>query len=314
MRIFYPIVIIIFKSYIFKNKVNEYIIHNYINKNLEGKKIPKVIHKIIITDDFLTPIFTEEINNAINSFKEMNNDYIIKIYNRNDCLRYIEKYYSIIEKTIFENLIPHAYKCDFMRYLILYNEGGIYSDMKMICLKPFKDIFPHDTQWFSAKDLEPNKMANGFIMSIKGHPILNLAIEKVKYNFIKKDKGYDSLSPTGPVVLDYAFEKYRMNNCLDKILIGKHKKDEENKLYFYDHKGEKFIKTKFVRQDGKEFSSASWDILNNIKGNNYNILWKRDKVFRDDYSLLYGDNRFRLFFVITIYILFKIYKKSKLVN
>ena len=62
MRIFYPIVIIIFKSYIFKNKVNEYIIHNYINKNLEGKKIPKVIHKIIITDDFLTPIFTEEIN------------------------------------------------------------------------------------------------------------------------------------------------------------------------------------------------------------------------------------------------------------
>ena len=178
------------------------------NKNL----LPKVIHKIIITEDFQTPQFSDLMNKAIESFKNFNPDYKIIIYNGNDCLKYIKKYYSYQELFIFENLIPFAYKCDFMKYLILYNEGGIYCDMKMVCLESFKNVFPEDIQWFSARDVNPFRMANGFIASIKLHPILNYTIEKIKFNFFTKNKGIDNLFPTGPTPFFFVFEKHAKKN------------------------------------------------------------------------------------------------------
>lgn len=170
--------------------------------------IPKVIHKIIIVEGYKTPELPIDMEKSIESFKTMNPEYTIKIYNGNDCLKYIRDYYSYEEEFIFQNLIPYAYKCDLMKYLILCNEGGIYSDMKMICLHPFDKIFPENMKWFSAIDSNPSRMANGFIISVPNHPILLNTIEKLKKNFWNKDLGIDNLYPTGPTTFQFGFEKY----------------------------------------------------------------------------------------------------------
>jgi mannosyltransferase OCH1-like enzyme len=339
----------------------------YYDLSLKYKKhvIPKIIHKIIITDNFKTPIFSPLMRKAIDSFYTLNPDYKIIIYNGNDCLKYIQKHYSYEELFIFKNLIPYAYKCDFMKYLILYNEGGIYCDMKMVCLEPFNKIFPKDMQWFSARDVNPVRMSNGFIASVKSHPILNYTIEKIKLNFFSKNIGKDNLFPTGPTTLAYAFDKYKVkpknilllkniddiekklktvNNHITEIekhhlraeldeikikydnysdlkgiYIGSHKKIN-GILYFFNQDNIKFIKTKYTKENGKEFSAGEWDRFSNIKGNNYNYLWRNNQIYKNTkYPPKKNDNRillilfFYLFFSNILYTINnKVYKKKKL--
>ena len=224
----YTIIFLFFLTFFFNKKKNMKLT-NVFQKTLHFKdySIPKIIHKIIIVDGYDTPELPPEMEKAIQSFKLLNPDYEIKIYNGKDCLNYIRNFYSYQEEFIFENLIPYAYKCDFMKYLILYNEGGIYSDMKMICLKSFDKIFPKNLKWYSAIDSNPARMANGFIVSVKEHPILLNTIQKIKKNFWDKDIGIDSLFPTGPTTFEYGFETY-FNNCMK-----------------YHNKNENYIKTEF---------------------------------------------------------------------
>ena len=56
------------------------------------KKIPRVIHKIIILDDMKTPEFDDSMKLAIQSFKTHNPDYEMRIYNGEDCIEYIKKH------------------------------------------------------------------------------------------------------------------------------------------------------------------------------------------------------------------------------
>ena len=366
------IIVILLFFYFYKNNIRRKHFNNlYSSFNLRYRKInkiPKVIHKIIITKDYEKPVFPDCMQKAIDSFSHFNPEYKIKIYSGNDCLKYIKNNYSYSEYFIFENLIPYAYKCDFMKYLILYNEGGIYCDMKSVCLQPFDKIFPPHTEWFSARDVNPFRMSNGFIASISSHLILYNTIEKIKINFFSKNKGIDNLFPTGPTTLAYGFEKYLQNkkyskkkeliksinsekdkihtidtdilrienidilenkyelfrlidlrdeyrkklsslvvkneNNDDRIYIGSHQK-KEGILYFYNHENICFLKTKYTKDNGQEFSAGEWDKFSDIKGNNYNILWNKNKIYKNISFPLYYDNRFR--FLIFLYILF-VYK------
>lgn len=241
--------------------------------------IPKIIHKIIITDDNKTPIFPVSMLKAIDSFKIMNPNYELRLYNGDDCINYITKYCSKRELYAFNTLIPYAYKCDLMKYIILFNEGGYYSDIKSVCLKSFDDIFPEDIVWFSANDRDLNdRMSNGFLISNKGNLILKDTINSIFDNCINKTLGETSLYPTGPALLSEHFLKY--DNIKKGIYIGKHKKYYDNKFYFFDHNNNIFLKTKYTQDNGQEFSSGSWTNFDFMKGNNYNILWKNNNVYK----------------------------------
>ena len=84
--------------------------------------IPKTIYKIYINDrkGKMEKILKKDINlqKAINSFKIFNPNYEIKFFDKDACIQYIKTYYSDIELAVFNGFLPHAYKCDFFRYLL----------------------------------------------------------------------------------------------------------------------------------------------------------------------------------------------------
>lgn len=232
-------------------------------------KIPKIIYKIYINKVLDINNLDTETKKAINTFAELNPNYEIKIYDEKKCIEFIKEYYTDDELHCFNKLKPYAYKADFFRYLLLYKTGGYYTDIKNVCLISFDDFFPLNMEWFSCiEEYSIKRMANGFIASVKEHPFLKKAIEKVIENIKNNYYGTDCTSITGPSMFYNCCDINDNNN----IYYGKFN-FLENK-FFYN--GECFLIWKFIKEDGNKFGQG--EILNNGE-NNYNKLWKRKKIY-----------------------------------
>ena len=72
----------------------------------------------LITDDYKIPKFDERMKKAMDSFKIMNPNYDIRFYSGQDCVDYINKYYSEKELFMFNCLLPYAYKYNDIRITV----------------------------------------------------------------------------------------------------------------------------------------------------------------------------------------------------
>jgi len=102
--------------------------------------IPKVIHKVIIVDDGKIPTFPDGMKKSLETFYRINPGYKVKLYSGDDCIDYIKRYYDEEILEAFNTIKPYSYKCDLMRHLILYNEGGWYSDIRQVCLESLERL------------------------------------------------------------------------------------------------------------------------------------------------------------------------------
>ena len=247
-------------------------------RNNISRKIPKIMHKTIYVDGMDTPKFNKKMQFAIDSFQKFNPDYTLKIYNGKDMIEYIKLHYSEVELNTFNSLQPYAYKTDFFRMLLLYNEGGFYSDIRSVCLKSFDSIFPSDMEWFSMKDgPQPKRkkaMAINFIASIPKHPWLKNAINLIIKNTKLQYYGCCALCPTGPCMFGKACN---LNNRNNKHLIGMHKKDSWGKLFGFTHKNEKFLLYKYKKNFFKKFKGGEFS---DMKGNNYGEIYSNKGVYK----------------------------------
>ena len=215
---------------------------------LEEKDIPKVIHQTNETiEKYL--IFDEELEIT----KKSCPDYQFKFYNKEERIEYIKNNYDkrVLDSylKISDNFGPC--KADFFRYLVLYNEGGIYLDNKTVIVKNIDDIIEENkgklitfknTNFFLDYNL-PNiyippkyyyyknkyNMKNGefgqwFIISNKGNKILKNIIEKIIVNIEAESKREEKLffgKPgvlllTGPIMFTDTIIENNYENC--KIL------------------------------------------------------------------------------------------------
>lgn len=243
--------------------------------------IPKIIHKIYINehvsfDNLINDEKGKNILEAIETFKDKNKDYEIKIYDYNKCLEYLEKYYGKEELDLFNILRPYAYKCDLMRYLILKREGGFYTDIKNLCLESFDKIFDKypNLEWISCiENCQIKRMANGFIGCIPNHRYLNNVLEKIKINIKNRYYGDFSTDITGPGLLYHCCDINEDHTPNDpNIKYGSFDFDK-NMFYFEDRE---IILWKFLKNNKEKFVQGE-EYINGE--NNYNKLWKRKKVY-----------------------------------
>ena len=233
--------------------------------------IPKIIHKIILVDDGKIPSLPEGLSKAFESFYRQNPNYKVKIYSGDDCVNYIKENFDEEILLLYNKLKPFSYKCDFMRHLILYNEGGWYSDLRQICLEPLDILNNVGKEYYTSIDCPPNQncMYTAFIGSIPKHPISYKMIELIKWNIKHKHYGLDCLYPTGPGAYMIA--------CIDhvrifpeKCMIGKHV--IENGEQFIDFGNVRIIKCKYNNAKGADNSD--------IKGtNDYGEMWRNRDVY-----------------------------------
>lgn len=230
--------------------------------------IPKVIHKIIIVDDGKLPKLPNDMKIALETFYRMNPGYKIKLYSGDNCVDYIKKYFDDKTLQVYNALKPYAFKCDFMRQLILFNEGGWYSDIRQVCLQPIDKLNELSKEYYTSLDSEinPNCMYNAFIGSIPKHPISSKMIDLIMWNVSHQHYGLDCLYITGPgaymnAAIDYI--RQRGNVCC----IGRHTIDEHIKF------GElKFIKCKYNNARGADNTDISGT-------NDYGDMWRNWKVY-----------------------------------
>lgn len=233
--------------------------------------IPKVIHKIIIVDEGNIPTMPEGMKKALETWYRMNPDYKVKIYSGEDCVEYIKTHFDDEVLKAYNTLKPYSYKCDLMRHLILYNEGGWYSDIRQVCLEPLDTLSNLNREYYTSLDCPPNQMCmyTAFIGSVKEHPISKKMIDLLLWNVKQRHYGIDCLYPTGPGAY--------MNSAIDyvraypeKCVIGQHTSDEH--VVFG---GKRILKCKYNNAKGADNSDLGGT-------NDYGVMWMNRDVYVTD--------------------------------
>jgi mannosyltransferase OCH1-like enzyme len=269
-------------------KSTDYIPIVGIDDTLRHNIIPKKIYKVFVNDtieNLPANIFT----NAINIWAEMYPEYELIIYDSNKIYDFLMQYYGKKFVFIYDMIIPHAFKCDFFRYCLLYKEGGVYSDLKQV---PIKKIDIENYQFIASyeKHIDFQKMLgldflpcqNCFIACVKEHPYIKSAIDMCIQNILKKRYNSFCTDVTGPVMLGRCIKYVRENIHIDYnkelfFYFYAYRKNDVVEFYINEHddlNAGHIIKHKFDNSNG-----ADWTILN--KNNNYAYLWHKRNIYNE---------------------------------
>ena len=267
--------------------------------------IPDVVHKIFINKSMQIDNDIINSNNALESWQQLNQGYKIKYWSGNDCIDYLKNNFSQQHVDCFNSLKPFAYKTDFFRYCVLYNEGGWYSDWQQKLLVPLDQINDKNYEWVSCLDIcwdycIKNKcMQNAFIGSQKGNIILKKVIEKCITNISNKYYGNTALDITGPYVLGNVFRENK--DLMKNYKLGFYKYSEEYPAGYF-----KIDETIIIsHKDNLNFHSKD--------GNNYTELWNNKEVYNkiENTKSSFGNNNSICILLTTcIYIKTSYYNKN----
>lgn len=233
--------------------------------------IPKIINKIYLSNEDEYPkIFEpESLMKAHQSWIKLNPTYDIRYFNGKKCEQYLLDNFGVEHYNTYKKIKPYSYRCDFMRYCIIYNEGGWYSDWKQELQIPIDDIlndeeklrikfvFAYDngsdyTQYHKC-------LATSFFGSVPKNPILKDAINKIILNVKEQKYGMTPLDPTGPFLFGQAFSYEHHFYSPSCFKIGNF--DHGN---YYEFDTRKIVKHKC---DGVRHDQV-WE-----QGNNYAEMW-----------------------------------------
>jgi len=107
--------------------------------------IPKIIHQTIRSKAALHPAFQENIE----YLKRVNPGWEHRLYDDDDCRLFILQVYGQNYLDTF-NRIDSAYgaaKADFFRYLLMYECGGVYLDIKSRTRLPLSQVLAEDDRY-----------------------------------------------------------------------------------------------------------------------------------------------------------------------
>ncbi len=235
--------------------------------NDDHEMIPTVLHKVIIVDGGDMPTLPTGMETAIESFRIKNPGYQLKLYSGQDCVQYIKDHFEEETLDAYHRLKPYSYRCDLMRHLILYREGGWYTDARMECLEPLDHLTKSNHEYYTTFDTFPNNecLYTGFIGSIANHPISRKMIDLILWNVKHKHYGRGVLTPTGP-------DAY-MNAAVDHI-----RSPSANVCIGFRVKG--IIKFKDVHMVKVKYNDAEGGDNTDLEGtNNYIDMWYKGDVY-----------------------------------
>jgi hypothetical protein len=193
--------------------------------------IPKNVFLTFITQgDFNMPPDMEQtlINN-----KNNNPEFNFYVYNNKTCREFINNHFGQNILNVYNGLKPGAYKSDLVRYCLLYIEGGVYMDVKLILhdklsnlINKYGEIYVKDPDWFPTSC--KRGCNNAFIITRKNNPIFLDCIKQIEINYNNNYYGNNFLYPTGPCLLGYIIRS-KYNDIEYKLKIS-----SDNKYSSFD--------------------------------------------------------------------------------
>ena len=189
------------------------------------------------------------------------------LYDDNDCRELIKNNFNEDVLIAYDNLIPGAYKADLWRLCVLYVYGGIYMDIKLICVNGFKLIELTESNHFIKDRPLPLSIFNSMMICQKGHPFLLMGINKIVNNVKNKYYGLTPLDPTGPVMLGNLI----LNNKLPLNID----------MFHYNKGGYIVYKNRFViSTEYPEYNSERTSTYNLINTKRYDALWIERNIYK----------------------------------
>ena len=233
--------------------------------------IPRIIHKIFLNDHDTIPEFPGDMESAIQTWKSMNPGFKLRMYSGADCREYIRKYFDDRVLKAYNKLRPYSYRCDLMRHLILCNEGGWYSDIRQVCLKPLEILYQKNPKYVTSLDAPPNQLClfTSFIGSVPNHPISKKMIDLILWNVEHDHYGIDCLYTTGPgaymtAAIDHLREFPR------ECAVGQHV--IQGMSSYIDFGGYNFVHHKYNDAKGADNSDVPGT-------NDYGDMWRKRMIY-----------------------------------
>lgn len=230
--LFFVILILQFNNYKHEKRFVEKFIEN----------IPKIVHQTYSSYEDIP----ECVKQIMNVNKKRNPNYEFRFYDDKDIDRYIKENVDERAYFAFKKLSPTCGACraDFFRYVVVYQEGGIYADIKTSFEKPLDDWINDNTKikltmwpWMKWKKLKklyhkehvPNsenyEINQAVIIYPRKHDILKEVIvnmvDKIHKKSMKKGKTnpMDVLETTGPHLYTNVIAK-NLDNLDYEFMIG----------------------------------------------------------------------------------------------
>ena len=142
-------------------------------------RIPRIIHQTYFEE--ITIEKYPQLLRLQNTWKASGWEY--RFYDDDAARKYIETNYPSRFVSVFEALLPGAYKADFFRYLVLFKEGGIYVDVDVMLNTNLDTFITPDLAFFAPLDAvgtfadEQYCLWNGLLGSAPAYPALANVIE-----------------------------------------------------------------------------------------------------------------------------------------
>jgi inositol phosphorylceramide mannosyltransferase catalytic subunit len=179
--------------------------------------IPKIIHQTISNKTVLDDLVVRNIQ----YLKDLNSDWSYRLYDESERRDFVLKFYGA-EMLGYYDRITHLYgaaKADLFRYLALYEQGGVYIDIKSTINKPLDEVLRPDDQyilshwrnqrgqsyegWGLHANVEGvrNEYQQWHVIAARRHPFLKAVIEKVTNNIRTYDPFSDGVGKKGVMKL-----------------------------------------------------------------------------------------------------------------
>jgi len=191
--------------------------------------IPQTIHQIYGTfEDNIPiesiPIFHSQSTKTRQYCIDNNIDY--KFWNGTDCRKLLDKYPQF--KRLYEDFSQLIMRADFMRYLILYDEGGIYVDCDIAPISDISSLFNYDEFFVcwnnDTKRLPYNAVLGSCAKSKLYDDILNHMeesyYEKSSMDIYNSWKGRLVFQTTGHYMLKRVIKKHKSIDILDILKVN----------------------------------------------------------------------------------------------
>ena len=183
--------------------------------------IPKIIHQIWSSKDGSLPQFLKEWSET---WKDFHPNWQYEFWDNNRMNSFMQEFYP--EYMEIYNKFPYdVQRWDSIRYLILWEMGGMYVDFDYECMEPFDDLLSGKDCCFSmepACHLDPEDRRtpyffnNAMMACTPNHPFMLAVIKEVfsgkECSYPVNNKFVYVMSTTGPRMLVRTYENYKNKN------------------------------------------------------------------------------------------------------
>ena len=250
------------------------------------------IFQILIVDEACdAPEFTPQLNNHIASFRAAYPDAAYRMYEDHDIRRMIQASFGNRVLWAYDQMTPYAYKADLARYCVLFDSGGVYSDLSHRHFRPIE--MPDSAGMVVFRDLSqhpPWAVSNSLVAARPGRSELKQVIEQIIRHAETCYYGNTPLEPTGPYLFGRVLAQ---STAWPSIQFGR--SNWRSRFLRFGPKPVRVFKRLpngvLVAEKVKSGNASIADFISGGQGgNNYNQLWLRRQAWGEPVISLDADD------------------------